>query len=99
MKPRKPVKFHSLGGVKYRIDVDEPFYGICEYGGDGPAIRLPQGLPCGGGKAAKQGLWNLLHECLHAENKHLSEDRVDSMAKDIHNLLWRLGYRREARAS
>lgn len=96
----RKVKTHRFNGVRYYIGVDEPYIAWCdkpkspdkkEY----PAIRLPDGLPFDNDKRAKQGLVSLIHECLHAENWDDSEKKVDRVAVDIGNLLWRLGYRRK----
>jgi len=93
------VHTHKFNGVRYYIDVDEPYVGWCdrprrpdphEY----PGIRLPNGLPYENDKGARDGLSILLHECAHAENWELSEARVDRIAREIGSLLWRLGYRR-----
>jgi len=85
--------------VKYYVAIDEPYIGWCDRPGtpdpaEYPAIRLPNGLPCGNSKEAKEGLWVLIHECLHAENWAKSEEEVDQVAGDIAKLLWRLGFRR-----
>lgn len=92
------VRTHRFAGVKYEIDV-EPFVGSCDNprpkrGKDLPRIAMPGGLACGSSKKAKDDLHILLHECCHAENWSLSEDRVDAIAGDLAGLLWRLGYRR-----
>jgi hypothetical protein len=93
------IRFHTFNGVRYAVDVDEPFVGICDPVNALPAIRLPKGLPYGDSKAAKLGLWTLLHECLHAEVWNMPEERVDGISKDIHELLWKLGYRRVRRCT
>ena len=93
------VKTHRFKGVKYYVELDEPYEGWCdrpktpdprEY----PAIRIPAGLKAGNSRAAREGLIILIHECLHAENWDKSEKKVDEAACDIGSLLWRLGYRR-----
>lgn len=94
------VRTHRFRGIKYHIGVDEPYVGWCDKPGqpdkkEYPAIRLPEGLPCGDDKGAKEGLTTVIHECLHAENWPTSEKLVDTAACDIGGLLWRLGYRRK----
>lgn len=93
------VKTHRFKGRKYRIEVDEPFIGLCsipkrpkKYQ---PSIRLSEGLPSGDKKGAKLGLITLIHECLHAENWQGTEKRTDEIAREIGGLLWRLGFRRK----
>jgi hypothetical protein len=98
----RKVKTHRFNGIKYHIGVDEPYIGWCDRPkspdkAEYPAIRLPNGLPCSDEKGAKLGLLTLLHECFHAENWDLPEKRVDRIAQDVGSLLWRLGYRRNAR--
>jgi len=98
-KAEKVVKTHSFNGTSYKIGVDEPYYGWCDFPGiplkgEYPAIRITDGLPYGNQKRAKLGLISLLHECLHAENYHTRENTVERISVEIGNLLWRLGYRR-----
>lgn len=95
----RKVRTHKFNGVKYHIDVDDPYVGWCDKPrkpdpAEYPTIRLPNGLPCGNGKTAKEGLAILMHEMIHAGNWNLSEKKVDQMAADQSSLLWRLGYRR-----
>lgn len=94
------VRTHKFNGVKYYIGVDEPYVGWCDRPNtpdpkEYPAIRLPNGLAYGNSRKAKEDLWVLIHECLHAEDWDKSEERVDQVAGDIAKLLWRLGYRRK----
>lgn len=95
----RKVRTHRFNGVKYFVELDEPYIGWCdrpdtpdpkEY----PAIRLPNGLAFGNTAKAKEDLKTLLHECFHAEDWSKLEGEVDRVAVDIGNLLWRLGYRR-----
>lgn len=91
----KKVRSHRFRGVKYQLDVEEAFLGICDNPKlPEPSIRIPNGLGYGNGKRAREDLLTLLHECCHAENWKLSEVDVDGIAYDIGTLLWRLGYRR-----
>lgn len=91
----RKVRSHRFRGVKYQLDVDEPYVGLCDNPeSPNPFIRIPNGLGYGNGKKAREDLLTLLHECCHAENWKLSEDEVDNIAYDIGTLLWRLGYRR-----
>lgn len=93
------VHTHRFNGIRYHIEVDNRYIGWCdkpkkpdpkEY----PAIRLPNGLPKGNRRGARDGLVTLIHECLHAERYSDYENVVDRVAGDIGRLLWRLGYRR-----
>jgi len=95
----RKVKTHKFNGVKYFVELDEPYVGWCDRPNtpdpkEYPAIRLPNGLAFGDTHKAKEDLKILLHECLHAENWSKSEGEVDRVAVDIGNLLWRLGFRR-----
>ena len=38
----------------------------------------------------------IIHEALHCARPELDEAAVDSTARDISRLLWRMGYRRES---
>jgi len=94
------VRTHTFNGRSYKIGVDEPYIGWCDkpdepQQSEYPAIRLPNGLPKGEEKGAKQGLIVLIHECLHAENWDKHEDTIDKVSVEIGSLLWRLGYRRK----
>ena len=42
----------------------------------------------------KNELTTIIHELLHATTWILSEDHVDQAAKDIGNVLYKLGYRK-----
>jgi len=96
----KKVRTHRFNGVKYHVDLDEPYIGWCDRPGkpdrrEYPAIRMPDGLASGSSRKAKEDLNILIHECLHAANWNASENKVDQTACDIGGLLWRLGYRRK----
>lgn len=93
------VRTHSFNSVRYRIGVDDPYDGWCDpprkpQKNEFPAIRLPNGLPCGDEPGAKIGLINLLHEIGHARNYKRTEKVIDQEAIETGTLLWRLGYRR-----
>jgi len=93
------VKTHSINGIRYHIMVDEPYAGWCDkpdkpQKNEYPAIRLPEGLPYGNSKKAKEGLINLLHEFGHAEDYRKPEEIIDRVACELGTLLWRLGFRR-----
>jgi len=99
MAAKKTVRTHRFAGKKFHIDVDTPYVGWCDKPGrpdltEYPAIRLPNGLPCGEKRGARQGLITLVHEMLHAEDWDLIEATVDRIAVDMGGLLWRLGFRR-----
>lgn len=87
----KKVKTHRFNGVKYNIDVDEPFDAMCESPREKdykPHLRVAVDIN------TKNGLISLLHECLHAEGWAVGEQIVDRAATEIGSLLWRLGYRK-----
>jgi len=90
----KTVHTQVFNDIKYNIDLEE-IEGLCGSGKEKPTIRLPNGLPYGNSKRAKLGLVTLLHESLHASDWNMIEDKVDRIAKEIGNLLWRLNYRRK----
>ena len=96
----KPVNTHSFNGVSYKIRVDVPIDGWCDkpkkpQKSEYLAIWLPNGLPFGDERGAKNGLITLIHECLHAEHWKSREKTVDRVSTEIGSLLWRLGYRRK----
>ena len=93
------VRTHRFKGVKYFLDF-EPYEGWCDRAPtpdpkEYPAIRMPNGLDCGGSAKAKNDLWILLHECLHALDWSKSEEEVEQVSGDMMKLLWRLNYRRQ----
>ena len=99
MAAKKTVRTHRFNGSKFHITVDEPYIGFCDKPGrpdptEYPGIRLPNGLPCGNSRKAREGLITLIHEMIHAEDWGVSEDFADQIAVDMGSLLWRLGYRR-----
>lgn len=96
----KRVHTHSFRGVRYQIRVDDPIDGWCDppkkpQKNEFPSIWLPDGLPFGNKRRAKNGLISLIHECLHASNYNTNENTVEQISKDIGRLLWRLGFRRQ----
>lgn len=99
MAAKKTVRTHRFAGKKFHIGVDDPYIGWCDRPGrpdpaEYPAIRLPDGLPCGNNRKAREGLITLIHEMIHAEDWDLTEAIVDRIAVDMGSLLWRLGFRR-----
>lgn len=91
------VKTHIFNGVKYSVDVDEPFKGSCHKPDDSaalPEIVLPNGLPHKNQRGAKCGLITILEESLHAEGWDKKHETINRVAKEIGSFLWRLGYRR-----
>jgi hypothetical protein len=86
----RQVKTHTLNGTIFEIDLANigAMDGICDYPrSTRPAIHIGPNIN------TKNGLETLLHECLHIENWAQTEEVVDRAAKEIANLLWRLGYR------
>ncbi|MHC4121998.1 MAG: hypothetical protein ACYSSI_00360 [Planctomycetota bacterium] len=89
----KKVHTHTFNGVKYNIDVDEPFEALCESPRDTdtkPSIRVAVDIN------TLKGLKALFHECVHASAWSLSEEVVDRIANDSARLFWRLGFRRKS---
>ena len=86
------VRTHTFNGVKYNIDVYEPFDEVCESPREKkdqrPHIRVALDIN------TKAGMIALFHGCFHAENWAKSEEVVDRCAVEIGTLFWRLGYRR-----
>jgi hypothetical protein len=86
----RKVRTHTFNGVKYEIDVYQPFDGLCESptsDNNRPDIRISIDI------RTRLGLISLLHECLHAENYAKGEGVVDRVSSEIGDLLWRLGFR------
>lgn len=86
----RPVKTHTLNGIKYDIDVDDRVIeGYCDAPRGGrPGLHITEGGNC-------QGLETIIHEALHAECWAKTEEVIGRTAKEIARLLWRLGYKRE----
>ena len=89
------VKTAKLGNTVFDVFV-EPHDGYCSDPATtkDPVVGVPDGLPCGNRRGAKKGMESLIHEMLHALNFSKTETRVDKEARQMTNLLWRLGYRR-----
>ncbi len=89
------VKTAMLGSTVFDIYVDR-HDGYCTdpRTSKDPVIGVPDGLPYGSGRGAKKGLESLIHEVLHAMNFNRAETKIESEARQLTNLLWRLGYRR-----
>ena len=95
----RQVRTHRFNGVKYFVDI-EAINGWCDKPdkpakNEYPSIRIPNGLPYGDSKEAKEGLIALIHEVGHAQKWGTPENVVDRRANELGNLLWRLGYRRK----
>ena len=92
----KRVKTCKFNGVIYDIDID-PIYGATQDPspiGYRPTLRVVNGLPFGNRRGAKIGFETVVHEALHAANFNSHEETVERVAREVTNLLWRLGYRR-----
>jgi len=84
------VRTHRFNGVKYRLDFSGSIDGVCDNPlGEPPTIFILADIN------TKNGLETVLHESLHAENWSISEEKVDRIAREIADLLWRLGFRRK----
>ena len=87
------MRTHKFNGVKYDIDVDEPFLGICESPDTAkhkcrPHIRIAEDID------TKKGFITLFEEWLHASNYCKDHKIVERVASEGGSLVWRLGYRR-----
>lgn len=92
---KRKVQTHSFNGIKYDIDVDG-YRATCDPPeGRDPCIALPNGLAFGNSTKARENLLDLLHEIRHAQDFSLYDKTVEREAKEIRDLLWRLGYRRK----
>lgn len=91
----KPMKTHRFRSGLYAVDAacghcaDEGMDGYCEVPKDGHhgCIGIADRLN------PKRRLIVCIHEALHAEFPHMSEDRVTETGEHIGAFLWRLGYR------
>ena len=82
------IKTHKFNKVKYAIDTDK-CDAICEPPANSlPTIFFPLGID-----RTKASLERVLHEAIHACDFDMPENKVDMIAKDMANFLWRLGYR------
>jgi hypothetical protein len=87
----KRVATHSFNGIRHDIEVDGTLEGWCSP----PPGRRPEPIIIVHSDIkTKHGFVVLLHECLHAGNYNIHENKVDRMAEEIGSLLWRLGYRK-----
>jgi len=84
------VRTHRFNGVKYKLKFLESIDGMC----DNPLEKQPT-ISILASIDTRNGLETILHEGLHAEKWNISEEKVDRTAKEIADLLWRLGFRRK----
>jgi len=83
------VKTQTFNGIRYDIDICGPIAGSCDQPRGGrPSLRIACDLN------TKKGLITVIHECIHASDWPMSEEKVDRLSNDAGTLLWRLGYRR-----
>jgi hypothetical protein len=87
MAPRS-VKKAKINGVTYHIMDGYLIDGLCQPKGGDPFIMVQAGMP------PKRELETWVHESLHAACPDASEQWVTRRAKELTDLLWRLGYRR-----
>ena len=88
---KRPVKTHTFHGRRYKIDIEpDGLHGECDAYHIGEKDRK---IGIYIDPATKKGLITIIHECLHAEDWHASEEAVDRTSAEIGNFLWRLGYR------
>ena len=83
----------KLGGKRYKLrfadlshtekvgDVDSPEE-------PGKEIRIHKGL------SGERQLEIIIHECMHVFDWKKDEEFIDSEAKELSRILWRLGYRK-----
>lgn len=83
------IKTHTFNGVKYDIDI-----GTCEGYCDEPNPKRPSLAILSDKPDSKHFLYLAVHEGMHACNWSKSEADVEQASKDLHNFLWRLGYRK-----
>jgi hypothetical protein len=72
----------------FDVDIDTGIQGSVDYH-DAGTIFLNSAL------SPQKFLIIAIHEALHAENPHWSEETVDIASKNVGRFLWRLGYRRK----
>jgi hypothetical protein len=84
------VRSATLAGTRYRFDFDA-VDGYCEIP-DGVVretgiIYVPDTL------TPARFHEVTIHECLHALWPHARENTIERNARDLHRVLWRMGYR------
>jgi hypothetical protein len=85
----------KIGGRHYRLvflpriyHEDQEVDGLC----DAPDLK-GKSIYVRSGLRGKERIEVLVHEMLHAAFWHLCEESVEDTAKEIAEVLWRLGYR------
>ncbi len=89
---QRKVRQHTFCGVRYDIDIYNPYAATCDPPHEEPCrrIALTNGI-----KYDRETLELLIHESLHACNWPATEAKVEDTAHDIAKFLWRIGYRLE----
>lgn len=81
----KKIKTATFDGVPYHILLDK-LDGMADTH-SGYWLVIERDLD------QKIGLETIIHECLHACNWCVGEEKIEITARDIARFLWRLGYR------
>jgi hypothetical protein len=88
----KPVRYHTIAGVKHKVTTDLHLDGFVDI----PHLRKNEEgeiyVDCFLGP--EQFLETAIHEVLHIVNPNWSEDTVERAGREVRRFLWRLGYRR-----
>ena len=83
------IRTAKFNGIKYKIDISGPIDGITDSPKPGgkPTLAIFTDL------GTRRGLETAIHEALHGCSFSTSEDKVDSIARDLARFLYRLGFR------
>ena len=86
----RKVRTHKFNGVKYELDIYTAMDGQCDFrhNKDATPYIITSCKPY-----TKLWLETLIHESLHAEDWRQTEHTVGRVAKEISDLLWRIGWR------
>lgn len=89
----KPVRYHSIGGVKYKVVTDIHLDGFVDI----PHLRKFEDgeIYIDPNQSPEQILETEIHEVLHIVNPNWNEDTVTTAGREVRRFLWRRGYRRE----
>jgi len=87
MKRTRP-RIMVIGGVEHEIIYASEFDGFVTNGGKERTIFINDL------RGPRTVLDTGIHEALHASEPRMTEKRVVRIAKNVRNLLWKMGYRR-----
>jgi len=88
MKRTRP-RILVINGIEYEIICASEFDGFVTTGGKERTMFIHDN------KGPRVVLDTFIHEALHASEPGMTERRVARIAKNVRNLLWKVGYRRE----